>query len=74
MKRNGAFSVYSCMKIWKKNFKVDYLDNPTLSKSILINTSVKSMSHGSAKHKQVIIDSASHILEDCKQLIRVCRS
>lgn len=64
----NKYSVYSSVKIWKKVFKrLKYLDNLTLSKSILINISVKYMSHSSVKHKQVVINSAIHILEDCKQ-------
>lgn len=67
-RRFDKYSVYSCMKIWGKNFKrLDYLDNLTLSKSILINISVKYMTHSSVKHNQVIIHSAIHILEDGKQ-------
>lgn len=49
-------------KIKKK--KKDCLDNLTLSKSILINVSVKYMLCSSVKHNQVIVNSTIHILED----------
>lgn len=68
--KNGALRNILCITAWKygkKYFKrLDYLDNLTLSKSISINIRVKYMSRSSAKHKQVIINCAIHVLEDCK--------
>lgn len=68
--KNGALRNILCITAWKYGKKyfqrLDYLDNLTLSKSISINIRVKYMSRSSAKHKQVIINCAIHVLEDCK--------